>query len=200
MRKIFYFAAISAGLLLSSCSMNKDANNSAYLQSGKLQAKQQLAIQNPNPQHLASAVPIPKVNQPVANGNAITPDYTLAKVNVPVVQKQSKTFARNNFFKRTGQKLAKTISIPKTAGTIARLMEKHSPAASFNRIGHTTDMNYLWLWIIAIVAAILFYILAAAALLSLNFGLATVFYVLGFLASIAALVFFILWIVQLARG
>jgi len=198
--KILYVVAISAGLFLSSCSMNKEVNNSAYLQSGKLQPKQQLVVRNSDTKQLAHMAAIPQANQPLINTYASVADNNTSQVNLPVNQGHAKKFARENFIKRTAEKFAQTITIPKAAAVIANLTTKPTNTASFKRIGHTTDMSYLWLWIICLVASILFYVLAAAFTLSYALGLAAIFYIFGVLASIAALVFFILWIVQLAKG
>jgi hypothetical protein len=198
--KIFYFAAISASLFLSSCSMNKETADSSYLQTSKLQPMQQLSNLKYNPKELAISAPTNSAPQSGTADDAFPIKGNLSNIQVPVRNNHTKTSTSKNLIKIASNSLVKTIAINKAAASMARLMEKHNPAASINRAGHATDMNYLWMWIIFLLASIVFYILAGVFTLSFSLALAAVFYILGVLASIAALVFFILWIVQLIKG
>lgn len=198
MRKIFYFAAISAGLLLSSCSMNKDAGNTAYLHSNKLQAQQQLT--GPQSRTHNDAVLDNRVTQPAfasVEQNQTPSDN--AGVLTQKVQKHARHNAAGSILAKTGKTIT-AFAVPMVEHSIKSMARQQTHIAAYKHATHTEEGSYLLLWILSLVAAIVFFIIAAAALLSFNIGLAAVFSILGYLAGIAALVFFILWIVQLARG
>ncbi len=198
--KIFSLVAISASLILSSCSMNRETADSSYSQTNKLQSMQQLTNQKYHPKELAISTPNTSVSQSGTTDDAFAVKGNLSNVQVPLNNNHGKTASRNNIVKTAGNTLVKTLTVKNAATAMNRLMEKHNPTASVNKIGHTSEMSYLWMWIIFLLASILFYILAGVFTLSLSLGLAAVFYILGVLASIAALVFFILWLVQLIKG
>lgn len=109
--KILYLTVISAGLLLSSCSMNREANNTSYLQSGKLQAEQQLSIKSAPGQQMAAidALRNPKAIQ---NDVAVMPECA-GDVQAPIVKKHSKSFVTNNFIKRAGKTVNQIVMLPK---------------------------------------------------------------------------------------
>jgi len=87
---------------------------------------------------------------------------------------------------------AKTKAIIKTIQFVQKISGKKQ--ASVAPAPMTMDShNYLILWIACLGGALLFYILAVAAI-------SPILWLLGGLLSIAAAVFFILWIVSIANG
>ena len=148
--KILYVAAISAGLFLSSCSMNKDASNTSYLQSGKLTAEQQLVSNTAQKQPLA--IIDASQNQKVVGNDIVATHDNSECIQVPTVKKYNRSFVKNNFIEKTGIRLAQTITLPKASEAIKRLVEKPSYISSANK-NPFAGMNYLVMWIICLVVA-----------------------------------------------
>jgi len=188
-------AVVTAGLILSSCSMSRDASNTANLNSQKLQAKQELANQTTDKNNIASVdITAQKTADAIVTNS--TESKNTATIH-PIAIQQKRSLAHNSFIKNAGHGLAQTITLPKIANHVNNLLKVQSNVASVNHKAHPTDANYLILWIVCLIASILFYVLAAVFTYSLAFGLALIFSLLGVLASIAALVFFIMWLIQL---
>jgi hypothetical protein len=210
MKKLLYLAVVSTGLFLSSCSMSKDA---AYLHSQKLQAKQELVKQTQK-QDLAS-VSTPgqtTVNTPAQNTVAeTTPVVTGAKKHS--FHKDLKTFAdaKGKFVKKAGTAFTQAVILPKVTNHVSNLLKQQSNTAHANWMQHKSDANWLTLWILCLVGAFVFYIIGAiltaayvAAVLAgtataAGAGAATIFFVIAYILWIAAVVFFIIWLVQKLR-
>jgi len=190
--KILYFAVISAGLLLSSCSMNKEANNTSYPQFGQLTAEQQL-INKSAPKQATASVDVSQ-NQEVIQNDLIGASTNSKYVKVPGAQKHIKSFTQSNIIKEAGKTLSQVITVPKAIGTINSLIKKPAFTAS-TKSNPFAGMNYMVMWIVCLVASILLY--AIGGLLG---PVGLLFDILGLIAGIFFLVFLILWILELAKG
>ena len=191
MRKTLYLSLASISLIFGSCSMNKDGMNTACLQSGKLQAHQQLTVQPANQEKLAT------INAQVDQNSAFDLLGSPAKILPQGLHRHISPLADNNIARKGGKKIVEMANLPKTISSINRLMTMPTHKASVKNLPFE-GANYLVLWIIFLVAAALFFFLATLAGATALLGI--LFNILGLLALLAFLLFIILWIIKLYQA
>ena len=114
-------------------------------------------------------------------------------IQVPLVQKHSNPFAAKNLLKKTGIKLNQIVALPKAVESLSRLAKKPYFTASVNK-NPFAGMNYLVMWIICLVLAVVFLALAYFPIIGILFD------ILGVIAGVFFIVFFLLWILQIVQG
>lgn len=185
-KAITFGIIISSALLLASCSTSN-----------------QLSSQNPH-YHLtlvkADTPPLPankKVNEPTASIiEPLSTHPSFASANSDETTRELSSLLNTdlkiykNQAKKSDPKLfhqLKSIN----ANTIFHQLINHSSKYSDNTATHTNSSgnsgSYLILWIVFLLLAILFYILSIGA---------SIFFIFGLLCDLAAVIFFILWIVS----
>jgi len=218
MKKLLYFAVVSAGLILTSCSMSRDA---AYLHSQKLQAKQELVKQT-NKQELAT------VNEQVQTNVTALPQTTVAETTPTATEpKQSNApkhslrqsmhaLGQTKLVKKSALAFKQTVNDFKNTDKYANLLKQKSNTAHASFLAHPSEMNYLLLWILCLAAGLVCSIIAGIIIASwtasyLNGGLyygtlpaypvgATILSILAWLFYIAFAVFFTIWLIHLIRN
>ena len=194
MRIALYLSLACISLVFGSCSMNKEGMNTISLQSGRLQTLGQLTNRHINREINSPANE--KANQPgsfdvIANHVAI---------QVPVFHSTvlKKHFAGKNMMRKAGKKIAEIAKLPKTMPSINRMITTPTHKTSMQNLPFQGS-NYLALWIVFLLASVLFYALAIYAFDSIMI-LSLVFNILGLLALLAFLLFIILWLIELYQA
>lgn len=111
-----------------------------------------------------------------------------------LISKGSKTDSKTEGSNKTVQNVNKVLD---RLSTIQKALLPGAMAEKLMPYGHSDANRFLLLWIGAFVLAIIFFIIAFAAGTGGSAGGLFVFWFLGVLCSIAATVFFIIWLVQL---
>jgi hypothetical protein len=193
MSKILDFAIISTGLLLSSCSVMNRGANTPSLRQIKLETGQQLNVYSK-----ASEKPID-----CTEADTYCPrGYSTQNIKPYKVAEQTDNheYKRNSdkdFSKENG--LKKRFELKLNHG-VRQLLKAPAYTASLKSIEEAEPATFLVLWIVFLLAAILFGYLAIVSAVGAALLTAVLFYVLAILASFLAIIFFIVWIIQLAKG
>ena len=195
MRKTLYLSLASISLIFGSCSMNKDGMNTSCLQSGKLQAHQQLTNQPTNLEKPATINA--QVGQNVAQPQSFDLLGNPAKILPQGLHRHISPLGGNNIARKAGKKIVEMTNLPKTISVMSRVMTMPSHKASVKNLPFE-GANYLVLWIVFLVAAALFFFLGTIAGATALLGI--LFNILGLLALLAFLLFFILWIIELYQA
>ena len=195
MKKLLYFALATLSLVFASCSVNKNSVHAGYLRSDKLETGQQLTIQPSNHEKLTT------IDIPVWGVISQT-NFSDIQVNAPKYEDQGfknsavKPIHASNLVKKAGKKLVAITKLPEAIASVNQIMKMPTHLTSSKR-SQLSDTVSLILWIISLLAAVLFFFLVNV------FGevttLGVLFNILAVLALIAFIVFFLMWITHLYK-
>ena len=195
MKKLLYFTLAAFTLIFTSCGMNKNNISEGYLKSERLETSQQLTIQPSNHEKLAP------INIQVCGDIAQTNSCDI-QGNTTKFQDQSlKASAKKPAYaptlvRKAGKKLLAITKLPNAIGAVSQIMKMPKHVTSIKR-SQFSDSALLLLWIITLVAAVIFFFLINV------FGevttLGILFNILAILALVAFIIFFLLWITQLYK-
>jgi len=198
MKKNLYRAVIFIGLVLSSCNISRDA---AYLNSQKLQAKQELVNQNNKQQPVLSqeqnqlAVTAPSQRK-VSDTLSMASETRKATVVKPSLHKSMQSVAKRKFVNKTGLALTQMLTLPKISNNVNNLLKNQIYTAKIGQ-AHLSDDDYKRLWIMLLAISLICFILAFIFYLLFLSLIEEIFDLLGILAAIPALLFLILWLIDM---
>jgi len=197
MKKILYLAIIFVIFLLSSCSTTRDR---AYLNSQKLKTIQELVKQENNKK---SELANESINGSTAIAlNTKCSDTTIinsikkhsAKIS-PSVRASVERITKGKFVKTTKQDLHQTLALSNIGKNLNNLVKKQTYASRLKN-SQLSDDDYLKLWITFLIIALVCFILAIIFYFAFLSLIEEIFDILGTIASIPAIIFFVLWLLD----
>jgi hypothetical protein len=145
---------IFSALILSSCTISRDARISFHPDSQKLLAKQEMFAPATSQK--------PEAYQKVEPETCETNNASGSGTVKPAYAKDNQSISRISSVKQTVQVLAQSITLSNLQKKEQNFLNEHKAAASVSRAGHESEWDYFKLWVICGVAAIIFLLLSYA--------------------------------------
>jgi hypothetical protein len=182
MKKILLPAVAFSALLLSSCTMSRDASVTSNHDSQRLITQQEIMHTETVNKTVA-----PTANQALQTNpqTAVSSQQIVATYNSPTPETIKKGTARRNFIRNTGQVINRSLSLSRIEEKGANLVKLHTATASTNGMGNITDKSYAHYMILFAIATIIFaiigFVVVHLSLLALIAGILLLISFVGFL-------------------